>query len=388
MKLALATRISAMFLVAASASFAQETPNPQLRVPSVTVDRATIAEIVNRVPISGSLEAYREVLVYPQVSGFPIEEIMVDAGAQVAKGDVLAQLNTDTLTVQVSQAEAEYARAQAGVRQAQSQITSAQASAAQAQSVLERNQQLERSGNTTQAALDQASANAQTADAAVASAKDGLEVARAQVLQAQASLDLARLNLDRAMIKAPTAGIISARNAQLGAIATSSGDPLFRMIQNGVIEVKAEIVETALARIEPGDDAQVDIPGVGLVNGSVRLVSPTVDSLNRLGDVRVSLHDGKALRTGVFAGGWIVTDRHDGLTVPATAVLTDANGDYVLELNVDTLVRRGVTAGLIWNDRREVLAGLEEDAVVVAKASAFFSDGDKVNPVMEEADSK
>ncbi|WP_439149125.1 efflux RND transporter periplasmic adaptor subunit [Sulfitobacter sp.] len=388
MKLALATRISAMFLVAASASFAQETPDPQLRVPSVTVDRATIAEIVNRVPISGSLEAYREVLVYPQVSGFPIEEIMVDAGAQVAKGDVLAQLNTDTLTVQVSQAEAEYARAQAGVRQAQSQITSAQASAAQAQSVLERNQQLERSGNTTQAALDQASANAQTADAAVASAKDGLEVARAQVLQAQASLDLARLNLDRAMIKAPTAGIISARNAQLGAIATSSGDPLFRMIQDGVIEVKAEIVETALARIEPGDDAQVDIPGVGLVNGSVRLVSPTVDSVNRLGDVRVSLHDGKALRTGVFAGGWIVTDRHDGLTVPATAVLTDANGDYVLELNVDTLVRRGVTAGLIWNDRREVLAGLEEGAVVVAKASAFFSDGDKVNPVMEGADSK
>ncbi len=78
-------------------------------------------------------------LVYPQVTGFPIEALMVDISAQVAKGDVLAQLNTDTLNAQLAQAKAEYARAQAGVRQGQSQITSAQASAAPARSVLKRN---------------------------------------------------------------------------------------------------------------------------------------------------------------------------------------------------------------------------------------------------------
>lgn len=390
MNWAIARRIGLAVILGlgAQGSLAQPETTPQTRVPSATVATATVTEVVSRVPISGSLEPYREVLVYPQVTGYPIEALMVDIGAQVAKGDVLAQLNTDTLNAQLAQAKAEYARAQAGVRQAQSQITSAQASAAQARSVLERNKQLEQSGNVTQAALDQATANSQTADASVASANDGLEVAKAQVLQAQAQLDIAQLNLDHATIKAPTAGVISDRSAQVGAIATSGADPLFRMIQDGLIEVRAEIVETALAQIKTGDPAEVDIPGIGTVTGSVRLVSPTVDATNRLGEVRVSLEASSPLRTGIFAGGWIVTDRHDGLTVPTTAVLTDASGDYVLEVDQDTLVRRNVTAGLIWNDRREILQGLEEGAVVIAKASAFFSDGDKVNPIAQKAVSK
>tara|TARA_R110002126_G_scaffold30259_7_gene99151 strand:+ start:24906 stop:26138 length:1233 start_codon:yes stop_codon:yes gene_type:complete len=386
MKMFLARRLGAAIMIAASAQALWAQEADLKRVPSVTVATATQAEVVSRVSISGTLEPYREVLVYPQVTGFPIEALMVDIGAQVAKGDTLAQLNIDTLKAQLSQATAEYARAEAGVRQAQSQITSTKASAAQARSVLERNQQLDRSGNVTQAALDQAVANSQTADAAVASAEDGLEVAKAQVLQAQAQLDIAQLDLDYATIKAPTAGIISARNAQVGAIASSSADPLFRMIQDGVIEVNADVIETELAQISVGDPAELDIPGAGIVQGAVRLVAPTVDATNRLGVVRVSLEGSNVLRTGLFAGGWIVTERHEGLTVPTTAILTDAKGDYLLEVQDNTLIRRGVTAGLIWNDIREVISGLDDGAVVVARASAFFSDGDKVNPVPQKVD--
>jgi HlyD family secretion protein len=386
MKMFLARRIGAALMVAVSAQALWAQEADLQRVPSVTVATATQAEVVNRVSISGTLEPYREVLVHPLVTGFPIEALMVDVGAQVAKGDTLAQLNVDTLNAQLSQAKAEFARAEAGVRQAQSQITSAKASAAQARSVLERNQQLDRSGNVTQAALDQAVANSQTADAAVASAEDGLEVARAQVLQAQAQLDIAQLDLDHATIKAPTAGIISARNAQVGAIANNSAEPLFRMIQDGVIEVQADVIETELAQITVGDPAQLEIPGAGTVEGTVRLVAPTVDATNRLGDVRVSLEGSNMLRTGLFAGGWIITDRHEGLTVPTTAILTDAKGDYLLEVQDNTLIRRDVTAGFIWNDIREVISGLEDGAVVVARASAFFSDGDKVNPVAQKVD--
>jgi HlyD family secretion protein len=386
MKMFLARRLGAALMVAVSAQALWAQEADLQRVPSVTVATATQAEVVNRVSIYGTLEPYREVLVHPLVTGFPIEALMVDVGAEVAKGDTLAQLNVDTLNAQLSQAKAEFARAEAGVRQAQSQITSAKASAAQARSVLERNQQLDRSGNVTQAALDQAVANSQTADAAVASAEDGLEVARAQVLQAQAQLDIAQLDLDHATIKAPTAGIISARNAQVGAIASSSAEPLFRMIQEGVIEVQADVIETELAQISVGDPAQLEIPGAGTVAGTVRLVAPTVDATNRLGDVRVSLEGSNMLRTGLFAGGWIITDRHEGLTVPTTAILTDAKGDYLLEVQDNTLIRRDVTAGFIWNDIREVISGLDDGAVVVARASAFFSDGDKVNPVPQKVD--
>ena len=388
MKSSMARHLGAALFVVAAAQGVLAQEADMKRVPSVTVATATRTEVVNRVPISGTLEPYREVLVYPQVTGYPIEGLMVEIGAQVAKGDTLAQLNTDTLKAQLSQANAEYARAQAAVRQAQSQITSTKASAGQARSVLDRTQQLDQSGNVTQAAVDQAMANSQTADASAASAEDGLEVAKAQVLQAQAQLDIAQLNLDYATITAPTAGIISDRNAQVGAIASSGADPLFRMIQDGVIEVKAEVVETALAQIAIGDPAQVEIPGAGTVQGNVRLVAPTVDATNRLGDVLVSLEGNNALRTGIFAGGWIITDRHEGLTVPTTAILTDAKGDYLLEVQDNALIRRDITAGLIWNDAREVLSGLDDGAVVIARASAFFSDGDKVNPIPQKVVSK
>jgi HlyD family secretion protein len=76
------------------------------------------------------------------------------------------------------------------------------------------------------------------------------------------------------------------------------------------------------------------------------------------------------------------------LTVPTTAILTDAKGDYLLEVQDNALIRRDITAGLIWNDAREVLSGLDDGAVVIARASAFFSDGDKVNPIPQKVVSK
>ncbi|MGR3571835.1 hypothetical protein [Brevirhabdus sp.] len=72
------------------------------------------------------------------------------------------------------------------------------------------------------------------------------------------------------------------------------------------------------------------------------------------------------------------------MTVPATAVLTDGTQNYVLRLQDGVVERREVAAGLIWDNRREILTGLAEGDAVIAKAGAFFGDGDRVKPVFPD----
>lgn len=362
-------------------------PKVQTAAPraTVTIARAALAPMVGQVIISGSVVARDEVLVFPAVSGSIIETLAVDVGQSVVAGQVLATLNNSTLTAQVAQARAEMARAEASVSQASSQIVSARANAKQALTSLERAGALRRNGTVTQAALDQAVATEQTASAAVASALDGLSVARAQKQLAQASLDIAQLNLDRATLRAPVDGLISARNGQLGAIASSGGEPIFRLIKDGIVEVEAEVIETALGSIKPGHPAELNVAGNGIVNGSVRLISPTVDPRNRLGTIRIAILDQHELRSGLFASGAITTAERVTLSVPTTAVLSDKDGTFVFVVKSDKLEKRAVKTGLIWKGLREITQGLEKGEAVVARAGAFFADGDEINAIEPRA---
>mgnify|MGYP002712585600 CR=1 FL=1 len=98
-------------------------------VPTVTVTRATVSPVQQRVPVSGTLVARAEVQVYPQVSGYEINELLVEVGDRVTAGQPLARLSDTTLRAQLAQAEAELARASAAIAQAESQIASADAAA-------------------------------------------------------------------------------------------------------------------------------------------------------------------------------------------------------------------------------------------------------------------
>lgn len=356
-------------------------PTTEMRIPRVTTAIARPSEVVAEVPVSGSLLPRTEVLIYPQVSGFIIEELVADVGDAVQAGDLLVRINASTLEAQFAQAQAEAARAEASVRQAESQIASAKASQQQAEAALARAQKLAKTGNVSGASLENAVAGAATARAATASANDGLAVAQAAVQQARAASRIAQLNLDHATIKAPVDGLISQRNGQVGAITAVGGEPLYSLIRNGEIEIEAEVIETALGQIDVGDPAMLNVAGLGPVEGRVRLISPTVDPGSRLGTIRITTPARPGLRAGTFAGGVVVTDRHMALTVPASAVQIDAGQSYVLLVREGVLSRQPVMAGLIWQDRREVIRGLSEGDMVVARAGSFFAEGDRVEPI-------
>ena len=357
---------------------------PSRVAPSVTVAAAARTEVQARVPVSGSIVARQLVRVFPQVQGPELTEILVEAGDSVTKGQVLARLSTDTLAAQLEQARAEYQRAEAGIGQAQSNIDSASASLTQAQSVLERVQRLREGGTASQSALDDAVAAEANARAQAASAADGLAVARAALAQAEAARRIAELNLERAEIVAPVDGVVVTRNAELGTLAAAGGDPMFVLLADGEVEMSAEVIETALDNLKPGDAAEVTVAGAGTVPGTVRLVPASVDPVTRLGVMRIALDDDEGIRIGQFASGWVITDRHQAVTVPASAVLADDTGERVQVVRNGAVETRPVRAGLLWDGRREIVEGLAQGEQVIVRSGAFFRTGDQVRPVAAE----
>ena len=179
-----------------------------------------------------------------------------------------------------------------------------------------------------ESAYDQREQAARTAEAQLVAAQDGLKVAEAEKAQIEAQRRELMWRRGRTEVLAPADGIISRRIARVGGFAAGSAEPMFRIVANSEIELDAEVIETRLAGVREGQDARVEVTGLGTIAGKVRLVSPEVDKATRLGRVRIFLGDNPGLRVGAFARGTIETAKGSGLAVPASAILYGADGGH------------------------------------------------------------
>ncbi|KIQ69063.1 efflux RND transporter periplasmic adaptor subunit [Wenxinia marina] len=219
-------------------------------------------------------------------------------------------------------------------------------------------------------------------------AQQGLVAAEAQVRVAEAQIADVQLNLRRTEVVSPVAGIVSQRNAQIGAIASAAGQPMFVIIRDGLVELQADVSESDLLKLELGQT--VALRPVGLsdtLRGTVRLIEPTVDAQTRLGRVRISLEEPGRVRAGLFAEAEILVEEREGLTLPVSAVAAPAEGrgETVLRVTGDGVVERvAVTTGIRDGGTVEILDGLGAGDRVVARAGAFVRPGDRINPIPAE----
>jgi HlyD family secretion protein len=375
----------AWLAVAGTSASAQSASAERPIAPAVTVVRAVERELVERAVVTGTLVPREEVLVAPEVEGLRIVELLVEEGARVKQGQVLARLSRDILETTLSQNTATLARAEAGIAQARSQIAQAEAAQTEAAQALERARALMRGGNTTEAQLEQRISVARVTEGRLAAARDGLRIAEAERRSAEAARREIEVRLARTEIKAPLGGIISRRTARLGATATAAGDPLFRIIANGEIELEGEVTETQLRRIREGAAAEVALDQGETIRGRVRNVFPEVDRATRLGTVRISLGSDPSLRIGSFARGTVELARRAGVAVPIAAVIYGTEGAVVQVVVDDRVESRRVRTGLSADGFVEVQAGVSAGEFVVAKAGSFLRNGDRVRPVIAEA---
>ena len=350
--------------------------------PRVTVVKVAATSFVETVLVTGSLVAREEILVGPEIDGFRVLEVLADEGDRVHKGQVLARLVSAALEAQLAQKTAALAKADAAIAQAKSQIEQAQATLQEAKRAYARAKPLQKRGFLAESTFDSRQAAERRAKAALGTAKDGLRFAQADKALIAAQRRELLWRMGNTEVKSPADGIISRRTARVGAMAAGSGEPMFRVIADGLVELAAEVTEVKLGKVAQGQRALVDIAGVGRVVGSVRLVSPEVDRASRLGRVRILLGDDVRFRVGSFARGSIETARSQGLALPVSAVLYGQNGAFVQVVVDGKVARRRVETGLISGNIVQIRSGLKAGEAVVAKAGTFLRAGDAVNPVV------
>lgn len=348
---------------------------------AVSVARVEPVDFVETAMVSGSLVPREEVLVAPEIEGLRVLEVMVDEGARVEKGQVLARLVSDTLDAQMAQNDAALARSSASIAQAKSSIDQAEARLKEAKNAFERAKPLKQSGFISDSVFDQRESAARTAEALLIAARDGLAVAEAERKQLEAQRRELEWRRSKVNVTATEGGIVSRRNARMGATAAmNAAEPMFRIVARGEIELDAEVPETLVPRLKVGQLVRVKAPGVEEIEGKVRLVPAEIDKTTRLGRVRILLGDNPALRIGSFARGEIIIARGRGLAVPRAAILYTAEGPTVQTVENAVVVTHRIKTGLEDGQLVEVREGVKQGDLVVAKAGTFLRDGDAVRP--------
>ncbi len=357
---------------------------------SVSVVRPKQDSLTESLLVTGSLLPREEIEVGPEIEGHRLEDILVEVGDEAKKGQVLARLSREVLETQLAQNTASAAKARAAVAQQRASLDQAQAQLIEATASVDRARQLRKSGTVSQETLDERERAVKVATAQVAAARETLVAAEAEVVFVQAQRDEIEVKLKRTEIRAPEAGIILSRTARIGSIALSArSEPLFRIAENGAIDLDAEVPEAMMPRMAVGQSAAVTPAGFDApLQGKVRLVSAEVDKATRLGRVKIALPADKRLKPGAYGRAVVEIGRKDGLVVPQSAVMFDAQGAYVLVVKDGTVSERRVTPVLKSGGRVLLSNGLAETDLVVARAGGFLRDGDKVTPVEATAASE
>ena len=317
---------------------------------TVTITRPSTADLPITLSANGNIVAWQEASVGAEANGLRLTEVRVNVGDEVKQGQVLAKFAAETIQADVAQARASLAEA----------VANAQESAANG----DRARRLKPTGAISAQQINQYL----TAE----------QAGKARVQAARATLHAQQLRMQHTQVIAPDSGVISVRMATVGAV-VGTGTELFRMIRQGRLEWRAEVMSEELGRVAPGAMATLTAANGRKIQGKVRMVAPTVDPQTRAALVYVDLPKDSGAKAGMFATGQFELGSSNALTVPQQAVVMRDGFTFVFGMNADRRVAQiKVATGRRLGDRVEITSGVTPDTVIVASGAGFLNDGDLV----------
>jgi HlyD family secretion protein len=323
------------------------TVKPALTVSTVKPATSMVNATFNA---SGSVNAWQDSIIGAESQGLRINDVRVNVGSQVQKGQVLATFAPETVAAELAQSKAS--------------VTEAEAALAEASANADRAKMLDASGALSQQQINQYLTLAKTAEARLAAAR--------------AQAKVAEVRLSHTQVLAPDSGTISARLATVGAV-VQSGQELFRMVRQNRLEWRAEVTAAELPNINVGQKVSITTPAGEKVAGTVRMIAPTIDPQTRNVQVYVDLSASKAAKAGMFARGEFQLSDSNGLLLPQQAIVMRDGFSYVFVLTPDNHAKQvKVETGRRVSDRIEVKSGVDAATSVIATGAGFLKDGDLV----------
>jgi RND family efflux transporter MFP subunit len=292
----------------------------------------------------------------PDIGG-KIAKIHVEEGDWVNKGQLLAELDTRATRLQLEQAKAALAVAQANHKDA--------------------GRNLER--------LERLSREKAVSDQQFEKVKLGYEAAEAQLQQAQAAVNLAQHQVDVSIMNAPFRGVVASRNAEegdminpmMGGYTPASG--VLIIMDFSQVKIEVEVSQQDVVRIRKGQNASLKISAFPdrLFLGKISVVNQTADPLSKKFGIEVIVSNPDlVLRPNTFGEVIVEVDvKPDALVIPQNALLQNS---YVFVAQGDKAVRKEVTVGLQNTALLEILSGLEEGERVIVEGNYGLEDGMKI----------
>lgn len=329
--------------------------DPQAEVaakPALTVEVVTARteSWPGLVAASGAIAPWQEASIGSELGGVRLEEVRVNVGDTVERGQLLARFSEDSLQADLAQLNAVVAEAEAALAKAKLDAEVAN--------------RMEAVGGLSKQEINSVRTQVLVSDARLASAR--------------AARDAQALRLRHARVLAPDHGVISSRSATVGAVAVP-GTELFRLIRGSRLEWRAEVRADTLAQLRKGMTATVRLPQGGSVNGTLRQIAPTVNPETLSGIVYVDLPAGTPLAAGLFVSGQFELAARPVKVLPVSAIVYRSGAQYVMTVTAENRIKEvKVQTGVRRSDAVEIIAGLAADARVALAGGAFLNEGDLV----------
>ncbi len=340
--------------------------------PVVDVARPKPTGAVEELVLPGNVSPMQETALYARVNGY-LKRWLVDIGAHVEAGQLLAEIDAPDVDAQLNEARA-------AVDQAKANAVSAQTNDQLAHATYVRYKGLLPTGSVTQEDLD----TRQTAAAQATAAKDA---ANAAVKSAQATVQRLQAEQGFEKIVAPFAGTITARNYDVGALMspsdTAPGHEIFRIAETDRLRIWVYVPQSyvTLIRLEQpvAFQAPSNYPGrkfMGIVARTAGALDPATRTLQT--ELDFNNADGR-LWAGMY--GQVIFNVHREkpvLTIPTSALVFNAQGTQVAIVDQGVIRFRKITVGRDLGTEIEVATGLSGDEQVVSNPGERLAEGSQV----------
>jgi RND family efflux transporter MFP subunit len=370
-------------------------------VPRVQTVSVQPQDLARKIELPGTVEGYETADLYAKVGGF-LEEISVDIGDHVTKGQVLARLSIPEMERELQQTQAAIAAAEADVEQSKAALHEAKAELREKEAQLnqqlatfERTQNLVDRGSLQQKLLDEAMYQR---DAAVAA----LETVKARILTAEAVLkaSAAKVNLAKAQrnriqtmleygeIRAPFDGMVMKRFVDPGAFiqpadGNSAARPLLTITRIDVVRIWLDLPMAEVRWLDRGDRVVFDrinvLPGV-VFEGEVTRFVTGLDATSRMMRVEVDLaNPERQLLPGYYGYVTVMLDEMpQTAVVPSSALVTRGSDTYVCVVQDGVSQMRPVSVVFQDGTIVGVDSGLTPGEQVIQAGGGQLRDGQQV----------
>ena len=240
----------------------------------VQVDAVREERVAQTVPVVGRVVPREHGTVAAAIGG-PVAEVAIRIGDRVEAGAVLVVLSRDLPEARLDQRRADEALEAARKRTAEADVDLARQE-------LERLERLKGSAAFPKAAYEDG-------EQELVRRRSRVREAAAALARARVQREMAEIELARTVVRAPYAGVVTARRAAPGGY-LKAGDPVATLVDDERLEVEADVPADRLAGLAPGVDATLELDDGTLHPATVRAIVPDENPLTRTRPVRFTPH--------------------------------------------------------------------------------------------------